>query len=75
MGHPMAAYEAHWLAAHYVLLGTGCHLPAQMFDAARALRELTVVPTLLTNWMQLHGWMAAEAQWAAGIRGKSSIVI
>ena len=27
-----------------------------------ALHELTVVPELLTNWMQLHGWMAADSQ-------------
>ncbi len=27
-----------------------------------ALHELTVVPELLQNWLQLHGWMAAEAQ-------------
>jgi acetyl esterase/lipase len=26
-----------------------------------ALHELTVVPELLSNWLQLHGWMAASA--------------
>jgi acetyl esterase/lipase len=26
---------------------------------APALKELTVTPTLIANWMQLHGWMAA----------------
>jgi acetyl esterase/lipase len=25
------------------------------------LHELTVVPTLIANWMQLHGWMPAQA--------------
>jgi acetyl esterase/lipase len=28
-------------------------------DASPALHELTVVPTLIGNWMQLHGWMPA----------------
>jgi acetyl esterase/lipase len=27
-----------------------------------ALHELTVTPTLIANWMQLHGWMPADAQ-------------
>jgi acetyl esterase/lipase len=31
-------------------------------DVAPALHELTVIPTLLTNWLQLHGWMPADAQ-------------
>jgi acetyl esterase/lipase len=26
------------------------------------LRELTVTPTLIANWMQLHGWMPAQPQ-------------
>jgi acetyl esterase/lipase len=26
------------------------------------LKELTVTPTLVANWMQLHGWMPADAQ-------------
>jgi len=29
---------------------------------APALHELTVTPTLIGDWMQLHGWMAADAQ-------------
>jgi acetyl esterase/lipase len=29
---------------------------------APALRELTVTPTLIANWMQLHGWMPAQPQ-------------
>ena len=29
--------------------------------ALPALKELTVVPVLLTNWMQQHGWMPANA--------------
>jgi acetyl esterase/lipase len=29
---------------------------------APALKELTVTPTLIANWMQLHGWMPADAQ-------------
>jgi acetyl esterase/lipase len=28
--------------------------------ALPALKELTVTPTLLVNWMQQHGWMAAD---------------
>jgi acetyl esterase/lipase len=27
-----------------------------------ALRELTVTPTLIANWMQLHGWMPVDIQ-------------
>jgi acetyl esterase/lipase len=30
-------------------------------DVAPALHELTVIPTLIGNWMQLHGWMPADA--------------
>jgi acetyl esterase/lipase len=30
-------------------------------DVAPALHELTVIPTLIANWMQLHGWMPADA--------------
>jgi acetyl esterase/lipase len=30
-------------------------------DVAPALHELTVIPTLLSNWMQLHGWMPPDA--------------
>ncbi len=26
------------------------------------LRELTVTPTLIANWMQLHGWMPAQTE-------------
>jgi acetyl esterase/lipase len=26
------------------------------------LRELTVTPTLIANWMQLHGWMPMQPQ-------------
>jgi acetyl esterase/lipase len=29
---------------------------------APALKELTVTPTLIANWMQLHGWMPADTQ-------------
>jgi hypothetical protein len=29
---------------------------------APAMHELTVTPTLIANWMQLHGWMTAQAQ-------------
>ena len=29
---------------------------------APALKELTLTPTLLANWMQLHGWMAEQTQ-------------
>jgi acetyl esterase/lipase len=28
---------------------------------APALKELTVTPALIANWMQLHGWMQADA--------------
>jgi hypothetical protein len=27
-----------------------------------ALHELTVVPELLINWLQLHGWMAPQPE-------------
>jgi acetyl esterase/lipase len=30
-------------------------------DAAPSLHELTVFPTLLSNWMQLHNWMPPDA--------------
>jgi acetyl esterase/lipase len=30
-------------------------------DVAPALHEVTVFPTLLTNWMQLHNWMPPDA--------------
>ena len=26
------------------------------------LRELTVTPTLIANWMHLHGWMPTQPQ-------------
>jgi acetyl esterase/lipase len=29
---------------------------------APALKELTVTPTLIANWMQLHGWMSVDSQ-------------
>jgi hypothetical protein len=29
---------------------------------APALHELTETPTLIADWMQLHGWMAANTQ-------------
>jgi hypothetical protein len=31
-------------------------------DQPPSMRELTVFPTLLTNWLQLHGWMAPQPQ-------------
>jgi acetyl esterase/lipase len=31
-------------------------------DQPPALHELTVFPTLLANWMQLHGWMPPQPQ-------------
>jgi hypothetical protein len=37
--------------------------------ALPALKELTVIPVLLTNWMQLHGWMPADAEGASGQAG------
>jgi dipeptidyl aminopeptidase/acylaminoacyl peptidase len=30
-------------------------------DVAPTLHELTVIPILLSNWMQLHGWMPPDA--------------
>lgn len=41
------------LGAHGTHMGEG--LPP-------AMHELTVTPTLIENWMQLHGWMPAEPQ-------------
>jgi len=37
----------------------GTHMGLQL---APAMKELTVTPTLIANWMQLHGWMPADAQ-------------
>jgi dipeptidyl aminopeptidase/acylaminoacyl peptidase len=31
-------------------------------DQPPARHELTIFPTLLANWLQLHGWMAPESQ-------------
>jgi acetyl esterase/lipase len=31
-------------------------------DQPPAMHELTVFPTLLANWLQLHGWMAPQPQ-------------
>lgn len=39
----------------------GAHGTHMGEDSTPALHEITVFPTLLTNWMQLHGWMPADA--------------
>jgi acetyl esterase/lipase len=38
----------------------GAHGTHMGVDQPPAMRELTLFPTLLTNWLQLHGWMAPQ---------------
>jgi acetyl esterase/lipase len=40
----------------------GPHGTHMGIDQPPAMRELTVFPTLLANWMQLHGWMPPQPQ-------------
>jgi acetyl esterase/lipase len=40
----------------------GAHGTHMGEDASPRNRELTVTPTLLSNWMQLHGWMPEDAK-------------
>ena len=38
----------------------GPHGTHMGMDQPVTMHELTVFPTLLANWMQLHGWMPAQ---------------
>jgi len=40
----------------------GPHGTHMGLDQPPAMHELTVFPTLLSNWLQLHGWMAPQQQ-------------
>jgi acetyl esterase/lipase len=56
-----AALKTAGVAAELHIFELGPHGTHMGEDVALpTLKELTVTPILLTNWMQLHGWMAAD---------------
>ena len=56
------ALKAAGVPAEMHIFELGPHGTHMGEGLAPALHELTVTPTLIANWMQLHGWMAADSQ-------------
>ena len=56
------ALKAAGVPAELHIFELGAHGTHMGVDQPPAMRELTVFPTLLANWLQLHGWMAPESQ-------------
>ena len=56
------ALKAAGVPAELHIFELGAHGTHMGTDQPPAMHELTLTPTLIANWMQLHGWMAADAQ-------------
>lgn len=56
------ALKAAGVPAELHIFELGPHGTHMGEGLAPALHELTVTPTLIANWMELHGWMAQEPQ-------------
>lgn len=56
------ALKAAGVKAEMHIFELGAHGTHMGEGLAPAMHELTVTPTLIANWMQLHGWMAAPTQ-------------
>ena len=56
------ALKAAGVPAELRIFELGQHGTHMGEGLAPAMHELTVTPTLIANWMQLHGWMPADAQ-------------
>jgi acetyl esterase/lipase len=56
------ALKAAGVPAEMHIFELGAHGTHMGTDQPPAMHELTLTPTLIANWMQLHGWMAADAQ-------------
>jgi len=54
------ALKAAGVPAEMHIFELGPHGTHMGEGLAPALHELTVLPTLLSNWMELHGWMPAQ---------------
>jgi acetyl esterase/lipase len=57
------ALKAAGVPAELHIFEVGPHGTHMGENLAPALHELTITPVLLANWLQLHGWMSAEAQY------------
>jgi acetyl esterase/lipase len=56
------ALKAAGVPAELHIFELGPHGTHMGEGLAPALKELTVTPTLIANWMELHGWMPADSQ-------------
>jgi acetyl esterase/lipase len=56
------ALKAAGIPAELHIFELGAHGTHMGEDLPPAMHELTVTPALIADWMQLHGWMAADAQ-------------
>ena len=57
-----AALKKIGIPAELHIFELGPHGTHMGLDQPPAMRELTVFPSLLANWLQLHGWMPAQTQ-------------
>ena len=56
------ALKAAGVPAELHIFELGAHGTHMGVDQPPAMHELTVFPTLLANWLQLHGWMPPQPQ-------------
>jgi acetyl esterase/lipase len=56
------ALKAAGVASELHIFELGAHGTHMGEGLPPAMHELTVTPTLIANWMQLHGWMPAQAE-------------
>jgi acetyl esterase/lipase len=57
-----AALKKLGIPAELHIFELGPHGTHMGEDVAPEQKELTVIPVLLANWLQLHGWMAPQPQ-------------
>jgi acetyl esterase/lipase len=57
-----AALKKLGVPAELHIFEFGPHGTHMGVDQSPAMRELTIFPTLLANWLQLHGWKALQPQ-------------
>jgi acetyl esterase/lipase len=56
------ALKAAGVPAELHIFELGAHGTHMGTDQPPAMHELTLTPTLIANWMQLHGWMDAQQE-------------
>jgi acetyl esterase/lipase len=56
------ALKAAGVASELHIFELGAHGTHMGEGLPPAMHELTVTPTLIANWMQLHGWMPAQPE-------------